>query len=211
MKSPMQELLYQLRKEREESKIMPIEWRRCFIAIESIIQNNYISEEKKKFATAWQNGFETGHWIANTSGGWNGDGEDYYDQTFTENHIGEINEMVANQTAMEQFIEWIDSDCTPMDCVMKAKELLKIEQQQITKASEDTFNSTTEYYRNGSLDSDAPLFGEYYYNEKYGVLQSAGEKQKDLKEKLFNLANEFAVAKKGDIAILLHSIHNKLD
>ena len=36
------------------------------------------------------------------------------------------------------------------------------------------------------------------------------EKQKDLKEKLFNLANEFAIAKKGDIAVLLHSIHNKL-
>lgn len=42
------------------------------------------------------------------------------------------------------------------------------------------------------------------------VLQAAGEKQKDLKEKLFNLANEFAVAKKGDVAVLLHSIHNKL-
>lgn len=98
MKSPMQELLYQLRKERIDSK-MPTEWRRCFMAIESIIQNNYIPEEKKKFATAWQNGFETGNHIANTSGGWNGDGEDYYDQTFNENHIGEVNEMM--ETKME--------------------------------------------------------------------------------------------------------------
>lgn len=79
--------------------------------------------------------------------------------------------MVANQTAMEQFIEWIDSDCTPMNCVMKAKELLKVEREQ----RENLQNDTT------------------------------------LKEKLFNLANEFAVAKKGDIAVLLHSIHNKLD
>ena len=126
MKSPMQELLYQLRKERTDSKIMPIEWKRCLLL--------------KALS-----------------------------KTFTENHIGEVNEMVANQTAMEQFIEWIDSDCTPLDCVMKAKELLKIEQQQITKASEDTFNSTTEYYRNGALDSEAPLFGKQYYNEKYGI------------------------------------------
>ena len=29
-------------------------------------------------------------------------------------------------TAMEQLIEWIDSDCSPMDCIMKAKELLKV-------------------------------------------------------------------------------------
>jgi hypothetical protein len=42
------------------------------------------------------------------------------------------------------------------------------------------------------------------------VLQAAKEKQKDLKDKLFNLANEFAIAEKGDIAVLLHSIHNKL-
>ncbi len=37
---------------------------------------------------------------------------------------------MAQQTALEQLIEWIDSDCTPMDCVMKAKELLKVERQQ---------------------------------------------------------------------------------
>ncbi|MCA2656611.1 MAG: hypothetical protein IM591_13960 [Chitinophagaceae bacterium] len=37
---------------------------------------------------------------------------------------------MAQQTALEQLIEWIDSDCTPMDCVMKAKELLKVEKQQ---------------------------------------------------------------------------------
>lgn len=34
-------------------------------------------------------------------------------------------------TAMEQLINWIDSDCSPMDCVMKAKELLAMEKEQI--------------------------------------------------------------------------------
>jgi hypothetical protein len=44
------------------------------------------------------------------------------------------NDLIVNMeklTALEQFIEWIDSDCTPMDCVMKAKELLKVEKQQM--------------------------------------------------------------------------------
>ena len=37
---------------------------------------------------------------------------------------------MAQQTALEQFIDWINSDCTFMDCVMKAEELLKVEKQQ---------------------------------------------------------------------------------
>jgi hypothetical protein len=47
----------------------------------------------------------------------------------------------------------------------QAKEM---EKEQIIKASEEAFNSTTEYYRDGALDSEAPLFGELYYNETYG-------------------------------------------
>ena len=59
-------------------------------------------------------------------------------------------------TAMEQLIEWIDSDCTPMDCVMKAKELLKVEKEQIIKAWEDG---------KGSFSTRQ---AEQYYNEVYG-------------------------------------------
>lgn len=40
-------------------------------------------------------------------------------------------------TAMEQLIHWIDSDCTPMDCIMKAKELLAMEKEQIIDAYAD--------------------------------------------------------------------------
>lgn len=38
------------------------------------------------------------------------------------------------KTPMQQLIEWIDSTCTPLDCVMKAKELLEEEYRQITGA-----------------------------------------------------------------------------
>ena len=47
---------------------------------------------------------------------------------------------MAQQTAMEQFIQWIDADCTPMDCVMKAHELLKVEREQ----REQLFNNIIE-------------------------------------------------------------------
>lgn len=33
---------------------------------------------------------------------------------------------------------------------------------------------------------------------------------KSLKDRLFNLANDFAVDKKGDVAVKLHIIHNEL-
>ena len=39
-------------------------------------------------------------------------------------------EHMSQMTALEQLIDWIDSDCTPMDCVMKAKELLNVEKHQ---------------------------------------------------------------------------------
>ena len=65
---------------------------------------------------------------------------------------------MAQQTAVEQLIEWIDSDCSPMDCIMKAKELLKVEKEQILGA-----------YFQGSID-DGPNQNnaEQYYNETYG-------------------------------------------
>jgi hypothetical protein len=47
-----------------------------------------------------------------------------------------------------------------------------------------------------------------------GVIKQAKEIEKEqnektLDEKIFNLANEFAVAGYGDIAVRLHSIHNR--
>ena len=68
-------------------------------------------------------------------------------------------------TAMEQLINWIDSDCTPMDCVMKAKELLEMEKEQIMDA-----------WDKGDYCIDLPdgswkqkyESGEQYYFETYG-------------------------------------------
>ena len=41
----------------------------------------------------------------------------------------------------------------------------------------------------------------------------ASEKMREmsLKERLFKLANDFAVAKQGDIAVKLHAIHNSIN
>lgn len=72
---------------------------------------------------------------------------------------------VEKLTAMEHLINWIDSDCTPMDCVMKAKELLQMEKEQIMDA-----------WDKGDYCIDLPdgswkqkyESGEQYYNETYG-------------------------------------------
>jgi hypothetical protein len=69
---------------------------------------------------------------------------------------------MAQQTALEQFIEWIDSDCTPMDCVMKAKELLKVEKQQI----EDAHGGERSYLQDDG--SWKTINGEKYYTQIYG-------------------------------------------
>jgi hypothetical protein len=70
---------------------------------------------------------------------------------------------MAQQTALEQFIEWIDSDCTPMDCLMKAKELLKVEKEQIMTAWLNGDNDSM--YEPKQLEKQA----EQYYNETYGT------------------------------------------
>jgi len=62
-------------------------------------------------------------------------------------------------TAMEHLINWIDSDCTPMDCVMKAKELLKVEKQQIESAWK---------MGDGEGDKVADKLAKQYYTETYG-------------------------------------------
>ena len=73
----------------------------------------------------------------------------------------ETKQKVEKLTAMEQLIYWIDLDCTPMDCVMKAKELLAMEKEQIEKA-----------YESGCIGEVFELncnhSSEQYYNETYG-------------------------------------------
>lgn len=68
-------------------------------------------------------------------------------------------------TAMEQLIHWIDSDCTPMDCVMKAKELLKVEKEQIKDAWKDPM-----WHRviQKNVEEILEYSAEEYYNETYG-------------------------------------------
>lgn len=39
-------------------------------------------EKKKVIVKAWQDGFDTGNYISTTTGGWNGDGEVYYENTY---------------------------------------------------------------------------------------------------------------------------------
>jgi hypothetical protein len=67
-------------------------------------------------------------------------------------------------TAMEHLINWIDSDCTPMDCVMKAKELLQMEKEQIKDAFVECWKS------NIPEGIECKLSAEEYYNETYGKI-----------------------------------------
>ena len=62
------------------------------------------------------------------------------------------------KTAMQQLIEWIDYTCTPLDCVMKAKELLEEEKRQIMEAWNDGFYG---------LESPETQSAEQYYNQTY--------------------------------------------
>jgi len=69
---------------------------------------------------------------------------------------------ITHQTALEQLIEWISSDCTPMDCVMKAKELLKVERDQ-HRVSWVIGNNTQRCNTTKEIDE---CFDDYY-NEIY--------------------------------------------
>lgn len=70
----------------------------------------------------------------------------------------ETKQTAEKLTAMEQLIHWIDSDCTPMDCIMKAKELLAMEKEQIINA----------VYEGMCTNFDANLGrAEQYYEETY--------------------------------------------
>jgi hypothetical protein len=69
-------------------------------------------------------------------------------------------------TAMEHLINWIDSDCTPMDCVMKAKELLQMEKEQIIKFAMHLHQVDMSKTGTDILMEEA----EQYYNKTYGKI-----------------------------------------
>jgi len=50
------------------------------------------------------------------------------------------------------------------------------------------------------------LLADFINDDEIVLTQS----KKSLKDRLFNLANDFAVDKKGDVAVKLHIIHNEL-
>lgn len=85
----------------------------------------------------------------------------------------ETKQTAEKLTAMEQLINWIDSDCSPMDCVMKAKELLAMEKEQIIDARVSGFASSAEGW-NGEIpcmkwsEMVRETKCEEYYNETYG-------------------------------------------
>ena len=67
---------------------------------------------------------------------------------------------------------------------------------------------------NSTFDYMAGVISKNEYEElSKEIVRQAKEMEKEqnektLDEKIFNLANEFAVAGYGDIAVRLHSIHN---
>ncbi len=63
-------------------------------------------------------------------------------------------------TPLEELINWINSDCTPMDCVLKAKELLEKEKQVIV----DAFIQGN---RRVFYDGTEEVLANDYYNNKY--------------------------------------------
>jgi hypothetical protein len=66
-------------------------------------------------------------------------------------------------TPLQELINWINSDCTPMDCVLKAKELLERERKTIIDA-----------YSNGFVEgkwqtdgNDNIYHAKKYFNKKF--------------------------------------------
>jgi hypothetical protein len=87
-------------------------------------------------------------------------------------------------TAMEQLINWIDSDCTPMDCVMKAKELLSIEKEQVKKmhTEEEVYDLLVEWnmYQKGEsrVDEDEIPNGFMSFNEWFKKISKQQDNDK---------------------------------
>lgn len=61
-----------------------------------------------------------------------------------------------NMTALEELIQWIDYNSSPLDCIFKAKQLLEKEKQQIIDAV--MFNRTEEFNLNEA---------ENYFKKEY--------------------------------------------
>lgn len=56
-KTAMQQLLHQMREERSKLPL-PIEWDRCYQAIEMMIVNTYLPIEQQQIEDAWMDGME---------------------------------------------------------------------------------------------------------------------------------------------------------
>lgn len=96
----MQQLLTQMREERNKLPI-PIEWGRCYQAIEMMIHHTYIPMEREQIIEAANNGCK-GMCMIDTSR----DGKNYYNETYGGHsvdanemidHNGDVNEMVGGQ------------------------------------------------------------------------------------------------------------------
>jgi len=61
MKTAMQQLLDQMREERTKLPL-PIEWDRCYQAIEMMIQNTYMQIEKEQIVKACDSHFDYNKW-----------------------------------------------------------------------------------------------------------------------------------------------------
>ena len=72
-KTAMQQLLHQMKEERAKLQL-PVEWDRCYQAIEMVMENTYIPLEKEQIVDAWMDGMEgILHKIA---------AEKYYNETY---------------------------------------------------------------------------------------------------------------------------------
>lgn len=69
--------------------------------------------------------------------------------------------MKEKRTAMEELIFWVESNYTPIDYLKKAKELLKLEKEQIIDAFWHGDNSDC------TSEQNSKQFAEEYYNETY--------------------------------------------
>ena len=75
-KTAMQQLLHQMKEERAKLQL-PVEWDRCYQAIEMVMENTYIPLEKEQIVDAWMDGMEgILHKIA---------AEKYYNETYGDN------------------------------------------------------------------------------------------------------------------------------
>ena len=73
----MQQLLHQMREERSKLPL-PVEWDRCYQAIEMMIVNTYLPIEKQQIEDAWSDGaYGSGEFMTN----WD-DAEQYYNETY---------------------------------------------------------------------------------------------------------------------------------